>query len=191
MNQVVLRRILLIVILAHLLTAGGTWWIASGSHWWLAALVLAVLCGSGTAALLAVRLVDPDDFLRQVQRALESRNIKSERRSREMQHASDRRPAASEPRQATEPSAAPPPAPVTPAVLDERWALLTEREREIVMAVGKGMTNKEIAAHFVVTDHTVKKHLSNVFSKLNFRNRTEVALFALEQDVVPPASALD
>ena len=57
----------------------------------------------------------------------------------------------------------------------EPLARLTRRERQIAMLVGEGMTNREIAAELFVTAKTVEMHLSNVFTKLEVRNRVGVA----------------
>lgn len=53
---------------------------------------------------------------------------------------------------------------------------LSAREREVAMAVGRGLTNKEIARELAVTERTVKAHLSSVFAKLNARDRLHLVL---------------
>jgi RNA polymerase sigma factor (sigma-70 family) len=75
--------------------------------------------------------------------------------------------------------------------VDAKWETLTPREREIVLCVGKGMTNKEIAAQLVISGETVKKHLQNVFAKLAIRNRTELALYAVEKGAMGVALSLE
>ncbi|MGB3544028.1 response regulator transcription factor, partial [Rubrivirga sp.] len=52
---------------------------------------------------------------------------------------------------------------------------LTPREVEIVRLVATGMTNAEIADHLFVSTATVKRHVANVYGKLDVRNRTEAA----------------
>lgn len=55
-------------------------------------------------------------------------------------------------------------------------ALLTERERAVAKAVASGASNKEIARALDITERTVKAHLSAVFTKLNIRDRLQLAL---------------
>ena len=54
-------------------------------------------------------------------------------------------------------------------------ALLTERERQVLELVGKGMTNKEIAEKLVISTNTVKRHLKAIFEKLNIHTRSAAA----------------
>ena len=56
---------------------------------------------------------------------------------------------------------------------------LTPRELEITSAVVSGFTNKEIAKKFVLSEDTVKHHLTNIFDKVGASNRLELALFAV------------
>ena len=55
---------------------------------------------------------------------------------------------------------------------------LTPRQLEIVAAVAMGLTNKQIAARLVVSEDTVKHHLTHIFDKLGLSTRVELALFA-------------
>ncbi|MEV7728389.1 response regulator [Streptomyces sp. NPDC101733] len=57
---------------------------------------------------------------------------------------------------------------------------LTEREREVVRCLARGMTNAEIAGELYVSLSTVKTHLANVQVKLDARNRVEIAAWAWE-----------
>ena len=57
---------------------------------------------------------------------------------------------------------------------------LTEREREIVSQVGRGLRNKEIARRLRISEKTVKNHLSNIFRKLKVDNRFAVGLYSLD-----------
>jgi DNA-binding CsgD family transcriptional regulator len=59
---------------------------------------------------------------------------------------------------------------------NEPAARLTEKEREVLMLLGQGMTNKEIAARLSRSPNTVKIHVSHILEKLNLRSRTEAAL---------------
>ena len=58
----------------------------------------------------------------------------------------------------------------------ESTALLTEKEREVLILLRQGMTNKEIAARLSRSPNTVKIHVSHILEKLNLRSRTEAAL---------------
>lgn len=72
-------------------------------------------------------------------------------------------------------------APRTPANQARRPAEpLTEREREVVRCLARGLTNAEIAAELFVSLSTVKTHLANVQAKLDARNRVEIAAWAWE-----------
>jgi DNA-binding NarL/FixJ family response regulator len=56
--------------------------------------------------------------------------------------------------------------------------LLTAREVEVLRMLGKGAMNEEIAARLYISKNTVKVHIHNILSKLNFQNRQEAAQFA-------------
>ncbi|MCX5608532.1 MULTISPECIES: response regulator transcription factor [unclassified Streptomyces] len=72
-------------------------------------------------------------------------------------------------------------APQTAATRTRRPAEpLTEREREVVRCLARGLTNAEIAAELFVSLSTVKTHLANVQAKLDARNRVEIAAWAWE-----------
>ncbi|MER6465247.1 response regulator [Streptomyces sp. NPDC001288] len=70
---------------------------------------------------------------------------------------------------------------------DPRVAALTEREREILVAIGKGWTNGEIAARFVVTESTVKTHVGRVLAKIGARDRIQAVIFAYDLGLARPA----
>lgn len=64
---------------------------------------------------------------------------------------------------------------------------LTDREREIVRLVARGSTNQEIATELVISAGTAKTHLANIQSKLKVRNRVEIAAWAWQTGLIPPA----
>jgi DNA-binding NarL/FixJ family response regulator len=55
---------------------------------------------------------------------------------------------------------------------------LTEREWESLRYLARGATNKEIAAALFIAEGTVKNHVSNIFDKLQLRDRTKAAVYA-------------
>lgn len=61
---------------------------------------------------------------------------------------------------------------------------LTKREKEILLCISKGKSNQEIATDLCITEHTVKKHTSNIFEKLNLRDRTHAALYVHKIGIV-------
>jgi len=62
---------------------------------------------------------------------------------------------------------------------------LTERETEVLRLIARGMSNREIAQALVIAEKTVKSHVSNILSKLHLADRTQVAVYALRQRIVP------
>jgi two-component system, NarL family, nitrate/nitrite response regulator NarL len=63
---------------------------------------------------------------------------------------------------------------------------LTARELEVVALITEGSTNKHIAETFGISEETVKRHLTNIFNKIGVGNRLELALFALNHNLLPP-----
>ena len=61
---------------------------------------------------------------------------------------------------------------------------LTPREREILLAIGEGLTNGEIGERFVLSESTVKTHVGRVLLKLGLRDRVQAVIFAFEHGLV-------
>jgi DNA-binding NarL/FixJ family response regulator len=61
---------------------------------------------------------------------------------------------------------------------------LTERERQVLGLLAQGKSNKDIAAALVITERTVKFHVSSIMSKLGASNRTEVVTLAVQRGIV-------
>ncbi|MGW5590546.1 response regulator [Streptomyces sp. NPDC003857] len=71
---------------------------------------------------------------------------------------------------------------------DPKLALLTDREHEILVAIGKGWSNSEIATHFVLSKSTVKTHVSRVLAKIGARDRIQAVIFAYDRGLAPSPS---
>ncbi len=65
---------------------------------------------------------------------------------------------------------------------------LTSREREILALVAQGQSNRDIARHLVISERTARTHVSNVLAKLKLNSRTQAALLAIREGLVPPPS---
>jgi DNA-binding NarL/FixJ family response regulator len=66
------------------------------------------------------------------------------------------------------------------------YGQLTPREREIVVLVGRGLKNRDIAQRLEVAEKTVKGHLTNIFHKIGVADRLELALWAIRTRLAPP-----
>ncbi len=65
----------------------------------------------------------------------------------------------------------------------EQLKQLTEREVDVLRAIGLGLNNKEIAEKLFITEGTVKNHVSNLISELELRDRTQAAIYAVRYGV--------
>lgn len=66
---------------------------------------------------------------------------------------------------------------------------LTEREREVLLAVSKGLSNQQIAAQLHLGYGTVKTHVSHLLAKLDFRDRAQLVMYAYESGLAVPGKS--
>ncbi|APX32821.1 DNA-binding response regulator [Brachybacterium sp. P6-10-X1] len=66
-------------------------------------------------------------------------------------------------------------------------ARLTEREREVLVLLGRGLSNREIGQELFISDHTVKTHVGRLLTKIGARDRVQAVIFAFDNGLVEPA----
>jgi DNA-binding NarL/FixJ family response regulator len=71
------------------------------------------------------------------------------------------------------------------SVKADKDMLLTEREKEVLLCLVQGMNNKEIARSLFISDKTVKIHVSKIFKKLDVKSRSQVVIYAVQNQLVP------
>jgi RNA polymerase sigma factor (sigma-70 family) len=69
-------------------------------------------------------------------------------------------------------------------VLQDSYALLTEREKEVLQLIAEGKTNKEVATVLDVSVYTVETHRTNLMQKLNLHNTAEIVLYAVRKKII-------
>lgn len=85
------------------------------------------------------------------------------------------------------PAMAEPPAAAPPAI--ENGGTLSRREVQILRCLLAGQSNKTIARHLCITESTVKMHFKNVMRKIQAQNRTQAAVWAIQNGLSPSAGA--
>lgn len=75
------------------------------------------------------------------------------------------------------------------ADLSSRLELLTDREKQVLMAIARGLSNHEISESLFIGAATVKTHVSNILSKLGVRDRAQAVVFAYESGLVEAGEA--
>jgi DNA-binding NarL/FixJ family response regulator len=77
--------------------------------------------------------------------------------------------------------------PARPAIKSE-VEHLTERENEVLKLIARGQTNAEIAGELIVSEATIKTHVSNLLTKLGLRDRVQAVVYAYESGLIQPGA---
>jgi ATP/maltotriose-dependent transcriptional regulator MalT len=72
------------------------------------------------------------------------------------------------------------PPPIAGTSFNPNLETLSKRELEVLYWLASGASNREIGQHLSITETTVKRHVYNIFGKLNVRNRTQAAVRAIQ-----------
>jgi DNA-binding NarL/FixJ family response regulator len=70
------------------------------------------------------------------------------------------------------------------ASVNTKSSFLSDRELEVLKLIAKGKVNKDIAKVLYISEKTVKNHISNIFKKLNVKDRTQAAVYAIKNKLV-------
>jgi DNA-binding NarL/FixJ family response regulator len=74
-----------------------------------------------------------------------------------------------------------------PPAADSAPGVLTPREHEVLLGIGRGLSNAEIARALVISEVTVKSHVGRIFTKLGLRDRAAAIVYAFDNGIVTPA----
>ena len=80
----------------------------------------------------------------------------------------------------------PSPRPVASEEAARSLALLTEREREVLQLVGRGLSNQDIAETFFISPHTAKTHVNRIMTKITAHDRAQLVILAYEGGLLTP-----